>query len=295
MIATVAAPQTSVSPHLLPAGACDCHTHLFGPFGSFPPLREPVYPLPDADPTIHAEMRAKLGVARGVLVQPAPYGSDPSAMINAVSNAHGGLRAVAVADDGITAETLADWHRKGVRGLRFVEMRAHDGRRYPGSVGLDVLEKLAPAMAEVGLHANLWFPFDLLCEKLPVLAKLGVPLVIDHMGMVDAGSTPRDEKVGRFAAHLAEYDIWLKLVLCRVERADLTGGANIRRLHDLFVQTRPERMLWGSDWPYVRLDPEPDAATMLDLFMQWVDDADLRKAILTLNPETLYGFEKETR
>ncbi len=55
----VAAPPTSAGPPGLPAGSCDTHSHVFGPFGQFPPLRPSVYALPDADP---GEVRARIAM-----------------------------------------------------------------------------------------------------------------------------------------------------------------------------------------------------------------------------------------
>lgn len=235
-------------------------------------------------------MRTALGVDRAVLVQPAPYAQDASAMLAAIAQAKGNLRGVGVADDTVAADTLADWAERGIRGLRFVEMRAPTGQRYPGSVSFDDLSRLAPAMREIGLHANLWAPMDVLVEQLPALAKLGIPLVLDHMAMIDPALGPGDSGVRRLVEIIKGNDVWTKLALCRVERADLTGGKTVHRIHDLLVEACPERLIWGSDWPYVRLDPAPDAAAMLNLFVEWVSDDRLIRRILVDNPATLYDF-----
>jgi 2-pyrone-4,6-dicarboxylate lactonase len=52
-------------------------------------------------------------------------------------------------------------------------------------------------------------------------------------------------------------------------------------------------MVWGSDWPYVRLSPTPDAGQMLRLFNTWVPDKAMRERILVENPARLYGFTGE--
>ncbi len=58
------------------------------------------------------------------------------------------------------------------------------------------------------------------------------------------------------------------------------------------IEARPDRMIWGTDWPHVRVwdYPMPDDAALLDLLGEWAPDAATRKAILTDNPATLYGF-----
>ena len=110
----------------------------------------PVYALPEATPQVAATLRKTLGLTRGVLVQPAPYGSNPDAMLSAIADAPDTLRGIAVADPGIDTGTLQRWRAAGIVGLRFVEMRAPDGSRYPGSVGFDAIGGAGAA------HAGGW-------------------------------------------------------------------------------------------------------------------------------------------
>lgn len=291
-VETVPAPAVSPAVETLPVGACDAHSHVFGPFAAYPPLQRSVYALPDAAPDVHAAARRKLGVRYGVLTQPAPYGDDPGAMLAAIAASDGALRAVAVAGADVADDTLARWRAGGIVGLRFTEMRAPDGGRYPGSVPFDALEALAPRMREHGLHAQLWASAATFAEWLPRLAALDLPLVLDHMGSPDPAGGVDDP---HFAAILRALDggrVWVKLVLARVSK-QAPGYEDARPLHDALVAAVPSRMLWGSDWPYVRMTPAPDAANMLGRFLDWVPDAATRHAILVDNPAALYGFPGE--
>jgi 2-pyrone-4,6-dicarboxylate lactonase len=57
------------------------------------------------------------------------------------------------------------------------------------------------------------------------------------------------------------------------------------------VATRPERLVWGSDWPHVAIDgPIANDGVLLDLLAEWVPDEPTRNRILVDNPATLYGF-----
>jgi hypothetical protein len=145
-------------------------------------------------------------------------------------------------------------------------------------------------MRELGLHAQLWASTEDLLDHLPTLLKLRVPLVLDHMAMLSPQKAHAGALLDRLLPFVANEDIWVKLVLCRVERADLSGGDQIRAIHDALLATRPDRMLWGSDWPYVRLDPAPDAAVMFDLFASWAKDEDLVRRVLVENPATIFNF-----
>lgn len=285
----VAAPPTSAGPPGLPAGSCDTHSHVFGPFGQFPPLRPSVYALPDADPATHGAMRETLGVRYGVLTQPAPYADDPAAMLHAIERSAGALKAVAVAGPDIGDDVLARWHAGGIVGLRFTEMRAPTGDRYPGSEPFESLIALAPRLRTLGMHAQLWATADQFAQWLPRLIGLGVPLVLDHMAMPDIAAGVDAPAFRAICDALTSGDLWVKLVLARVSR-QAPDHADARPFHDALVATRADRMLWGSDWPYVRLSPPPDAGAMLATFLRWVPDEATQRAILVDNPARLYRF-----
>ena len=123
-------------------------------------------------------------------------------------------------------------------------------------------------------------------ELLPQLVPLGVPLVLDHMGMPSA---PDDPGFAAILHHLRNGDAWLKATLCRLPR---DGGLDwLRPLQEAAVEANPARILWGSDWPYVRMQPAPDAGAMLDMFLDWLGDDTLARRILVENPASLFGFD----
>ena len=290
---TVPAPGATVPGWTLPSGACDAHFHVFGPHDRFRPADRPVYALPEATPQVAAALRKTLHLTRGVLVQPAPYGSNPEAMLSAIAGAPRALRGVAVADPGIDTGTLEGWRLAGVVGLRFVEMRAPDGSRYPGSVGFDAIAVLAPRMRAVGLHAQLWARAHDLADWLPHLLRSKVTLVLDHMACPDPLRGLNAAAFKSILARLADSDVWAKLTVCRVSQRD-PAHDDARAFHDALVAAAPERVVWGSDWPYVRMNSAPDAGQMLDLLHRWVPDPAQRTRILVDNPARLYGFERTT-
>jgi 2-pyrone-4,6-dicarboxylate lactonase len=289
---TVPPPGASRPRKPLPLWACDAHSHVFGPFDRFPPVTRSVYALPEASPEVHAQVRQTLGVARGVLTQPAPYGTAPGAILAAIAQEPDALRGIAVADETVDDATVERWRAAGITGLRFTDMRTPSGERYPGSVTSAALPTLAPRMRALGLHAQLWAKAADLAEQLPALLRHGVPLVLDHMGCPDPSEGADGPAFSRIADMLGGEELWVKLALCRVAN-DAPDYGSIRKLHDKLVERAPDRLVWGSDWPYVRLQPSPDAGHMVDLLQDWVGDEDLLRRILVTNPEKLYGFSKE--
>ena len=221
-------------------GAWDIHTHVFGPFERFPLAHPPPFALPMAPVASYLEMLDRAGVARGVLVEQA------QGRLRAV----GGLRADA---DEATVEAL---HEAGVRGLRFVEAPMPDGTPRPGSVEFAELPGLASCMKDRGWTANVWAELPHLLANLDTLLHDGVPVVFEHMGMLDV------------QAGLDNRDFQTLLALVR-------EGREAARLSLLEPATR---MLWatieanrsarlGLRWPYIRMaGQEPDPARLMELF-----------------------------
>jgi len=282
--------EASAPRNAVPAHACDSHTHVFD--ARFAAGPSP-YALPAADLATHAAMRARTGTPRAVLVQPAPYGRDPACLLDALAREPGSLRGVMIADAGVADATLADWHAAGIRGLRFVEMPAPNASggggtgRYPGSIGTDQLALLAPRLRDLGWQAHLWAGASQLAELLPRLIPLGVPLVLDHLAMLRGIDDPALDAILR-PLHLGQ--VWVKLTLCRAPRAGLPLEV-LRGVQRALVAANSHQLLWGSDWPYVRMDPAPDAGAMLDLCLDWLGDTALAKRILVDNPARLFGFD----
>jgi len=292
LLDTVLPRMPTKPPRMLPRGAADCHAHVFGPYERFPfsePLRyaAPLTPLP-----VYLQMLAGTGMERGVLIQPAPYGKDPGALLDALRREPERLRGIAVADASVSDERLSEMNRAGVRGLRFVEMPDPSGSgRYRGSIGVDQLVPLAPRMKALGWHAALWAKCEDLPKILPPLLPLGIEIVIDHMGWLETGRGVSDPRFMALVALLKEGRIWMKLSACRNSKS-FPGYEDLLPFHDAFLRANPDRLLWGSDWPFVRMGAlTPDPSHLVDLFHAWVPDEGLRKKILVDNPAALYGFK----
>ncbi|WAB95973.1 amidohydrolase family protein [Pseudomonas putida] len=277
----------------VPAGACDVHSHVFGPLDTFPP-GPATYAIPLAAPGVYQKMLDSVGLDRGVLVQPAPYGTDTRALVNALGELAGRARGIAVADAGISDASLDALHRAGVRGLRFIEMLdPSSGKRYAGSIGVDTLRQLAPRMRERGWHAHIWAKAQDCPGVFESIRDLDMPIVFDHMGQFDVAAGVEGVAFQRFLSLFESGQVWTKLSLCRVSRQS-PAYDELQPFHQALVNKRPDRLLWGSDWPFVRMaEQSPDVGQLLDVFMNWVGDDALIRQILVDNPAHLFGFDSE--
>src|SRR5256885_568741 len=98
---------------------CDSHVHIVGPADKYPQVPERTYLAGLAPVETLKRLGEKHGIGRFVIVQPSFYGADNSATLDALDELGGEGRGVAVIDPRTTSpDTLAAYHRRGVRGLR---------------------------------------------------------------------------------------------------------------------------------------------------------------------------------
>jgi predicted TIM-barrel fold metal-dependent hydrolase len=276
----------------LPADAADCHAHVFESPDRFPTIAGLSYAPPLAPVEAYVEMLDAVGVTRGVLVQPTVYGTDCSALVSALKHAGARVRGIGVTTSAISDAELAALHDAGIRGLRFIEMPdpSGGGGRYKGAVGTDELERLAPRLTELGWHAQVWAPAAYLHRELPRLLRTGVPIVLDHMGVFDVAKGLQDPDFKYLLDVVADDLVWMKIAVCRGSRR-FPDYEDLRPFHDAVLRASPDRLVWGSDWPHVRMaELTPDVGHLVDLFGAWVADDTLRRKILVANPAALYGF-----
>ena len=69
----------------VPAGACDCHAHIYGPFDQFPLAASAPFQPPLAPAQALEERWGAFGVERGVLIQGSAYGRDHRALLAATA------------------------------------------------------------------------------------------------------------------------------------------------------------------------------------------------------------------
>src|SRR5882672_4268607 len=83
----------------VPAGACDCHTHIHGDPEKFPYFAGRVYTPETALPEEMAALHRVLRLERVVIVTPSVYGTDNAATLFGMRARGADARGVAVIDD----------------------------------------------------------------------------------------------------------------------------------------------------------------------------------------------------
>lgn len=262
----------------------DCHAHLFGPYARYPLAAQRSYTPPEAPEENYRALLLTLGLGHGVLVQPSAYRSDYALLLDALKN-QPGWRGVLVATEASAADMRA-WRAGGIRGLRFSH-RSGPAGNFPGSALWADLLRLAPQMADAGLHAELWTDCQALPELAPLLRGLPVPVVLDHMAGFDHRAGV-DEPGFRLLLELLEtHPVWVKLCAYRNLRdaADADAGQPFQQQ---LCEANADQLVWGSDWPHLNLTPAPPTEGLLQQFCRWAGEPDLLRKILIDNPARLY-------
>ncbi|HEU0204943.1 MAG TPA: amidohydrolase family protein, partial [Burkholderiaceae bacterium] len=159
---------------------------------------------------------------------------------------------------------------------------------FAGSASFDDLKQMASALAEAGLHAELWTDCKVLPEIAPLLRTLPMPVVIDHMGGFDPAAGVDDAGFRTLLALLEGGNVWVKLCAYRnfLHLPSMEGG---RVFQQKMIEANPNRLVWGSDWPHLRVNPVPDAGVLLQTFKDWTGNDALVEQILVRNPAALYA------
>lgn len=272
---------------------CDTHNHVFGPFDRFPLQHPPgSYPMPLAPVATYFEVLDRVGAGRGVLVQATQQDCDNTDLLHALESAGDRLRAVGALRGNATDATIGELDKAGIRALRFVEAPLPDGSPRPGAVEFAEIPELASRIAAVNWAVDVWAPLPRLIANLDTIQQDDVPVIFEHMGMLDVRAGLSDKNFQTMLALVREGRIHVKLSVCRCSTR-APEYEDLRRFHDALVEANPDQLVWGSDWPYIRMaGNEPDPAKLLDLFCKWTDDAGLQQKILVDNPERLYGFRE---
>jgi predicted TIM-barrel fold metal-dependent hydrolase len=283
-----------------PAGGCDCHTHVFGPFDRYPLARERSYTPPPAPVEGLITRLDRTGLDRAIIVQPSAYGTDNRRTLDAVKAYPDRLRAVVVIDGMESDAALTEMHKAGARGVRLNLISAGGPR---GTTVAELLTRVASRIRPLGWHIQIYTDLDVIAENAATLHGLGVDIVLDHMAKVDAiqGASHPQFPVLRRLIDTGRF--WVKLSGTYRVSQDFYGNAAVVALARALIALAPERMVWGTDWPHLanhnrtasaeppQIDYHPiDYGRLLSLVPAWTGDEKVTTQILSRNPARLYDF-----
>lgn len=260
----------------------DCHAHIFCPDM---PVAGDAWIQPDYAFTA-GDLLGQMdrhGVHFGVISGLSIVGTYNDYMIGELRQ-HRRLRGTAIVSPGIDRYTLDAMQRDGIVGIRLQLARAD---RLP-DFRSDEYRVLLRRVRDLGWHVHVAIEGQFLPQVLEPLLASGVDVVIDHFGHPD----PADPLgCAGFAAMVQGVDqgrCWVKLsggfrlpgpAAWRDDPdGDLQSLAD-RVAAELLARVGTDRLLWGSDAPFVGYERRMDYAAVLASYCRWVPNAATRDEI----------------
>ena len=294
-----AQPATAVN-FDVPAGACDCHTHIHGDEAKFPFFAGRVYTPELASPEEMAVLHKALHIDRVVIVTPSVYGTDNSATLFGMKARGNNARGVAVIDDKTPDGDLDAMQKAGIRGIRI--NLATGGTNDP-NIGR---QRFLTALARVkdrGMHIQIYTLLPMIAAIKADLAASPVPVVFDHFGGAEAKLGLDQPGFAGLVELVRSGKAYVKI--SGAYRASTQGPdyPDVIPFAKALIAANPDRIIWGTDWPHPDSAAVPgrkptevtplyqiDDGRLLNQLAVWAPDAAVRKTILVDNPVRLYGF-----
>ena len=256
----------------------DCHAHIYT---RDMPLAPTAWHRPEREAPLEAFL-AELqthGVARAVLSAASLFGTYNENLL-AAAEAHPNLRTSVNVRPDIPARALREMDRRGAVGIR-LQLMHHP---LPDLAGPDYTG-LFRRVADLGWHVHIHDDAARLAWSLPILARSGSRLAIDHLGRPDAKERLASDGFRAVLRAIENGRTWVKLsstfrlgdrALAREAAAALLAAAG------------PGRLMWGSDWPFAGFEGRVGYADTLRDLEELVPDPAARRQIGHETPAAFY-------
>lgn len=279
----------------VPAGACDCHTHIHGDPAQYPWFAGRTYTPEPAYPDEMLKLHRALGIQRVVIVTPSVYGTDNSATLWGMEARGGDARGVAVIDDKTPDSEMEKMRQAGMRGVRL--NLATTGVRDP-VVARRMVEEMSNRLTKWDWHLQVNTSLPVLTAMKDVLANAPVPIVIDHFGGASPDQGVDQPGFSDLADLVKSGKAYVKISVKGGGHASYEGFAPLARA---LIAANPDRILWGTNWPHpdaasgkpaMEVSPlwQVDDGLVLRQLAVWAPEADMRRRILVDNPAEIYKF-----
>lgn len=277
-------PQPTTPSLKLPALACDAHVHVFGPAARFPYAQSRNFTPVDAPKEALFALHRQLGISRCVIVQSAVHGFDNRVVEDAIQAGGGRYLGVALVPANVADSELHRLAAAGFRGVRFNFMK-----HLAASASVDEIVALTHRLKDAGLHLQVHFESSLVHSLAGPLSRSAVPVVIDHMGRVDASLGV--EHADFAALHQLLKNPLFYVKVSGIDRIDpnppYAHGITLART---LVESCPERCLWGTDWPHPNHTHVPDDGMLVNALAAIAPSKTHLEKLLVHNPQRLYRF-----
>ncbi len=299
VLAKASQPTTPVD-FEVPAGACDCHTHIHGDPEKFPFFSGRVYTPEVALPDEMAALHKALHIQRVVIVTPSVYGTDNSATLYGMKARGADARGVAVIDDKTSESELDAMGQAGVRGIRLNLATA--GISDP-SIGRERFQTAAQRVKSRNWHIQIYTSTAMISSIKDLVVASPVPIVFDHFGGAKAELGLQQPGFAELVELVRSGHAYVKISGAYRASSLAPDYPDVEPLAKALIAANPDRIVWGTDWPHPSgftppgrkpTDVTPmiqiDDGRLLNQLAVWAPDPAIRKKILVDNAARVYGF-----
>jgi predicted TIM-barrel fold metal-dependent hydrolase len=291
VLAKAAQPTTKVN-FDVPAGACDCHTHIHGDPEKFPFFAGRVYTPEPASPEEMSALHQALHIERVVIVTPSVYGTDNSATIYGIKARGASARGVAVIDEKTPEGELDTLGEAGFRGIR---LNLATGGISDPAVARQRFQAAVERVKGRNWHVQLFTSLAVIAAIKDLVATSPVPVVFDHFGGAQAKLGPAQPGFTDLLHLVQSGNAYVKIsgAYRASELAPDYGDA--APLARALIAANADRIVWGTDWPHPQWTKRMmNDAEEVELLYRYVDgDPTLLRKILVNNPARLHGFKQQ--
>lgn len=223
------------------------------------------------------ELAEKLGIKRGIIVQASTQGKDPKRIFEALDKLGSNYRCVGEVDFSLSDKDLASLAQRGMIGCRI-------NHKSGEKLEWDEIERYARRIESLGWHMDFYISAKMFQNWAHKMVGFPIPIVLDHFAM----HGPRDSTASLLKL-IDKGNCWVKISAPYRVSKEPFPYTDIEPLAKTLIKHAPERMLWATDWPHMRIEGAmPDDAKLLELFRNWAgSNAD---QILADNPAQLYSI-----
>src|SRR3954453_21484758 len=284
----------------VPAGACDCHTHIHPDPAKFPFFSGRVYRPQLAPPEEMAALHKALHIERVVIVTPSVYGTDNSATLFGMKARGATARGVAVIDEKTPDSDLEAMNQAGIRGIR---PNPPPGGLNGPSGGRPRFQVAVERVKGRNWHVQLFTSLSMISATKDLVVASPVPIVFDHFGGAQAELGLEQPGFSDLVELVKSGKAYVKISGAYRASKLAPDYSDAVPLAQALIAANPERIVWGTDWPHPNsvtpagkkpTDVTPllqiDDGRLLNQLPVWAPDAAIRKRILVENPARLYGF-----
>jgi predicted TIM-barrel fold metal-dependent hydrolase len=260
----------------------DAHAHIFTPDM---PLADSAWMRPEHGFTAEEYLQVldTHGVRFGVIAGISIYGTYNDYMIRQLRR-QPRLRGTVNIDPATDLYTLERMKADGVVGVRLQLSRR---RELPDLSG-EVYRRLLRRVADLDWHVHLAVEGRLLPSILPALEASGARVVLDHFGHPDPEQGLHGDGFRALLHSVDKGRTWVKLSAGyrltwlgqRHEPPDPAAMELAQAAAAMLVEKAgPDRLLWGSDCPFVGHEKSLGFADALAHFRAWVPSVRVRRSI----------------